>query len=601
MLTADQISVLRDKSSQLLDPIIDFLIENIAKRVKQAGQFTGTASYEIWKLQELGVSQRQIKREIAKRLKKSQEEAEKLLTQAAETGYNFDMSRFPTSHAVPLAANSNLQQILDATLKQEGEDLTNITRTTGFVGPDGVCRELTDAYTNACDFAFQKVSTGAQDYTSAIRDATRNLAQKGIRTIDYKSGRHYSIEAAVRQNIMGGLGLMQEQISESNHDLLECDGWEISAHAASAPDHEPIQGKQYTDEEYQKLNNRLVRRIGTLNCGHAAFPIIMGVNAPQYTEEELEQLRRENADGVEFEGRHYTLYEATQRQRKFERAIRNQKRKILIDEALEDADKLQTDQICLVRLRQEYARFSEGVGLPQQHARMETAGFNWKKGKAAEKAAKHTNNDKIAEHNNGVGKTVDGKGSVGRVESNWDPTIGTQSWSKSAKKAMQIAEHNRVSEHYEIAQLYDEKGDALFKKEGTTRAVNFTENEIKQMSGGVLTHNHPNGSCFSPQDINMLRRGKLAEIRAVTQQGIYQLQKPAKWKRDISSLEKIVSMYYDIDKSVSPAIYAKAAHGDITYAQAEAQCQEIVIREFARKFGLGYRFETWDDLKGEGK
>lgn len=403
MLTAAQIDALRMKSEKLLDPITEFLIDDIAKRVATAGQFTGTASYEAWKLQQMGVSQRKLKKEIAKRLGVSLKDAEKLLTQAAETGYNFDMSRFPTSQAIPLSANSSLQQILNATVALAREDLTNMTQTMGFVGPDGICRELTDAYTNACDFAFQKVSTGAQDYISAIRDATRNLADKGIRTIDYKNGTHISMEAAVRRNLMSGMGMMQEQISESNHDLLGCDGWEISAHAGSAPDHEPIQGKQYSDKAYKRLNDSLLRRIGTLNCGHAAFPIILGVNEPQYTEEELEQFRQQNEEGVTFDGRHYTVYEATQRQRKFERSIRVQKQRILVDEAVEDKDKLQTDQIRLVRLRQEYARFSKGVGLPMQHARMETAGFDWKKGKAAEKTAKiYQNIAKMAQVDNSV-------------------------------------------------------------------------------------------------------------------------------------------------------------------------------------------------------
>lgn len=388
MLTAAQIDALRSKSEQLLDPVTDFLIENIARRISEAGQLTGTASYQTWKLQQLGVSQKKLKKEIAKRLRISQNEAEKLLTQAAKTGYNFDISRFPTKKAIPFAANSSLQQILDNTVKLAREDLSNMTQTIGFVGPDGVCRELTDAYNQACDFAFQKVSTGAQDYMSAIRDATRNLAEKGIRMIDYESGVHTSMEAAVRRNIMGGLGLMQEQISQENHDMLGCDGWEISAHGGSAPDHEPIQGKQYTDKEFERINNSMVRRIGTLNCGHAAFPIILGVNEPQYTEEELEELRQQNETGVTYEGKHYTLYEATQRQRKFERTIRKQKRRILVNESTGDKDKLQANQIKLVRLREEYKRFSKGVGLPMQHTRMETAGFDWKKGKAAEKAAK---------------------------------------------------------------------------------------------------------------------------------------------------------------------------------------------------------------------
>lgn len=201
-----------------------------------------------------------------------------------------------------------------------------------------------------------------------------------------ESGVHTSLEAAVRSNIMGGIGIMQEQISKHNYEVLGCNGWEIIPHEASAPDHEPHQGKQYSNEEYTRLNNSLVRRIGTLNCGHAAFPIILGVNSPQYTPEELEAMHRENEEGITYEGKHYTLYEATQRQRNLERAARDRKHRILIDEQLGDKDKLQQDQIRLQLIKQEYSRFSKAAGLPTQHARMEAAGFDWKKGKAAEKA-----------------------------------------------------------------------------------------------------------------------------------------------------------------------------------------------------------------------
>lgn len=388
MLTAAQIDAVRDAAEQLLDPVIDYLVEDIARRVKEAGQLTGTASYEVWRAQKLGVSQKQLKKKLQEKLKMSAEDLEKLLKQAAKTGYNFDLSRFPTDRGIPFAANSSIQQIVAAAVQQAQDGLNNITRTMGFVGADGQARELTDAYRKACDDAYMRTVTGAQDYTSAIRDATRGLAERGILSLDYQSGRHYTVEAAVRQNIMGGLGLMQEQISQQNHDDLGCDGWEISAHGGSAPDHEPIQGKQYTDKQYKRINDHLLRRIGTLNCGHAAFPIIMGVNDPQYTTAELEELRQQNEAGVTVDGRHYTRYEATQRQRKLERSMRNQKRKILIDKTLEDEEKLQIDQIKLVRIRDEYARFSKEAGLPTQHARAEAAGFTWKDAKAAEKAAK---------------------------------------------------------------------------------------------------------------------------------------------------------------------------------------------------------------------
>ena len=119
------------------------------------------------------------------------------------------------------------------------------------------------------------------------------------------------------------------------------------------------------------LNNSLVRRIGTLNCGHAAFPIIMGVNSPQYTPAELEQFRADNEKGVTVDGRHYTGYEATQMQRRLERAIRKQKRRILV---AGNDDTRAVAQTRLQRLRQEYSRFSKAAGLRTEDERLHVAG-----------------------------------------------------------------------------------------------------------------------------------------------------------------------------------------------------------------------------------
>ena len=162
---------------------------------------------------------------------------------------------------------------------------------------------------------------------------------------------------------------MNEQIEQVNHDEMGCNGWEISAHANSAPDHEPIQGKQYSDVEYTALNNSLVRRIGTLNCGHVAFPIILGINSPQYSDAELTDLRRQNEEGITYQGKHYTGYEATQMQRKIERSIRLQKNRILVDKATGDTDKRTIDQIKLRQLNEEYRRFSQAAGLRTESER----------------------------------------------------------------------------------------------------------------------------------------------------------------------------------------------------------------------------------------
>ena len=375
MLTPEQIEALRDAAGQIADPINRFLIEDVARRVSEAGQLTSTAAYQVWKAQNPGMSQKEIKEKLAELLQVSRSKIDKLMTQSAEVGYRFDLSNLPTASTIPFAQNAVLQQTVSAAIKLTQDDFTNLTQTLGMVDPFGHPQPLQDAYRRACDFAFEQVFTGATDYNTAIRQATKNLADRGIISIDYKSGKSTSLEAAVRRNVMGGLGLMQEQISQQNHDDMGADGWEISAHAASAPDHEPIQGKQYSDAEYQELNGLLKRRIGTLNCGHAAFPIILGVSSPQYTADELKKLREDNAQGIIYEGRHYTKYQATQMQRKIERSIQRQKHRILVDETVGDKDRLIADRIRLHRLNEEYRRFSKAAGLRTQPERARVPGF----------------------------------------------------------------------------------------------------------------------------------------------------------------------------------------------------------------------------------
>lgn len=378
MLRAEEIEALRDAATDLLRPVIEYLLRDIAERIAKAGQLTATAQYETWKLQQLGVSQRDLRTYLKKALKVSNAKLKQLLTQSAEAGYNYDLSTLPTVRAIPFDENEAVQQIVRAAIAQTQGTLENLTQTLGMVDPYGHVNPLRDTYRKCMDYAFDQVSSGAVDYNTAIREATRNLAAKGVEFIDYESGVTTSLEAAVRRNIMGALGLMQEQISQRNHDQYGATGWEIDAHSNSAPDHEPIQGKQYTDAEYEALNNSLVRRIGTLNCGHSAHPIVYGASVPQYTPEELEEMRQKNEEGITFRGKHYTGYEATQKKRRLERAIRAQKRKILIDKATGDSEKLETDQIKLQLLQQDYKAFSRAAGLRTQHERLEKVGFAWK-------------------------------------------------------------------------------------------------------------------------------------------------------------------------------------------------------------------------------
>ena len=371
MLTPDQIAGLQVAFQRLTDPVQEFLIKDIARRVKQAGEFTSTAAYQTWRLQTLGKSLPEVRDELARLMGVAAEDAAALLEQAAEFGYIDDVDRL--GGAVKFSDNPAMRQIVEAAVRLARGDLTNLTQTIGFINQDGLSRTLTAAYEQACDFAFTQVVTGATDYNTAIRQACGKLAGAGVQSVSYaqQGGRliNTSLEAAVRRNLISGTGLMVEKISQQNYNDLGADGWEISAHGNCAPDHEPIQGKQYTNEEYQKLNRSLKRRIGTLNCGHTASPIILGVSRQQYSRKELADFRRENDKGVTYEGRTFkTMYEATQYQRQIERSIRAWERRVMTGTYDEAETRLRL-------LRAEYRRFSKAVGLRTENERLFVAGF----------------------------------------------------------------------------------------------------------------------------------------------------------------------------------------------------------------------------------
>lgn len=383
MLTPEQIEGFRIAAGRLIDPVNTYLLRDIARRVQEAGELTSTAAYEAWRAEWMGKGRKEMETELAQLLGTSRQEARTLLRTAARYGYDTTLSRFP-GHLIAFDDNAVMQQIVSAAVTLAGDELKNLTQTTAIMmmDPYGHYQTLPEAYQACTDYAFQQVFTGVTDYNTAIRQACAGISKHGV-SVAYASGVHTSIEAAVRRNLMGGLGLMVEQIEQENHDALGCNGWEISAHANSAPDHEPFQGQQYSDEAYEKLNNSLARRIGTLNCGHVASPIILGVHSPQYTAAELEKFRQDNETGVTFDGKHYTGYEATQMQRKLERAIRTQRRRVL----LAGPEDVEARRSRLTILEQEYRRFSKGVGLRTEDERLHVSGFGPKQMRAAKASA----------------------------------------------------------------------------------------------------------------------------------------------------------------------------------------------------------------------
>lgn len=181
----------------------------------------------------------------------------------------------------------------------------------------------------------------------------------------------------------------------------------------------------------------------------------------------------------------------------------------------------------------------------------------------------------------------------------WDSSMGSRSWSASARRNLWNAEYSTTRNKVEIGRLYGPDGKRIFRKTGDAGSVSFTRAELAQMRGGVLTHNHPgpNYGCFSPADINMLRYGKLSEMRVVTPNGVYSIQQPKSWPSEIGTLEKLTDAYYDIDRQVSRPFYDRTAKGEISFLEADNLAQEAVVRELCERYGIPLQFDSWDTIR----
>lgn len=360
-MTQEQRDGLNDAALALTEPIIEELLKDISRRIKKAGAITDTAEYEIYRAQALGESKKEIAEAIARQLEISEEVIDSLLDYVVENSAQFEDSEY-------------LQQLSEGYAEvmktRTAEQLKNLWAT----APDGKTVPIQDAYAKALDFAFRQTATGALDLNTAIRRAVGPLAKRGLRTIEQKNGRSVGIEYACRRYLMDQMGALDNAIQQQNHDRLGCDGWEISAHAACAPDHEPIQGRQFTDEEFEALNASLQRQIGRLGCRHVKDPVLIGVDTPVYSKAELEKMAADNEQGVTYNGKHYTLYQAGQEQATIENAIRQMRRQVLADEE-SGSDDLQKHQIRLRVLQSEYSRFCRATGRRTRTERLYTAGF----------------------------------------------------------------------------------------------------------------------------------------------------------------------------------------------------------------------------------
>lgn len=370
MLSERQLQNLLKVFDERFQGLVDEYITRMGEHLRDIGRLTETDVHRLKQLKRMNANVEAIKKKIAKAAQASIADIEQVFRYVAESDLEFANAIFAENHAPGVkispikTLSSPLERILKAQLRITAQAMANLSQTT----------ILSDGYRAAVDVAVQAVESGLTDYSSAIRRALKEASAEGLR-VQYSSGHTRRLDTAVRQNILDGVRALNQDALDQLGKEFGADGVEISAHALCATDHLPYQGLQFSNKEFERMQNTLDRPFGMWNCKHTMHPILLGISQPVHTKEELEIYRRNSTEAITIDGATMSRYEWSQQQRRIETAVREQKYIANGAKAAGDPVLRREAQRNINRLNDQYAKISTAAGLYEQQERMAVAGF----------------------------------------------------------------------------------------------------------------------------------------------------------------------------------------------------------------------------------
>lgn len=505
------------------------IMTDIVRRIRENGEITAAADWQITRLIQLGMAMEEITAAINEALGAAEGITDNLFSNIIEAGYARDNNLYKAIGKVQIPFNENapLQQMISAVTAQTNETMHNITQSLGFAqrGADGRISftPIADYYQKTLDNAMLDISSGAFDYNTVLNRTVKEMTNSGLRTVDYATGWSNRVPVAARRAVMTGMNQLTAKKNEQDAEELHTNWFEISWHSGARPSHW-WGGRQYTKEQLTTICNLGdVTGLCGANCYHNYHPFIPGISIPVYTEEELEELNRQEKEPIEWNGKKYTKYEATQRQRQLETTMRAQREEMaLLEEGGADEDDLINCRARYHGTSHEYAQFSKAMGLPQERERVYADGLGTKlmQGKT--------------EGGSGKDSPVKVPAVGAHVVDTVTPEERKELLSRDKVDIADNAKTTKTVEKASVVELWEtenyknstEKG-LLILPDGTTKDfggiehhVTGKEEDIKLMDGATFTHNHPTDNTFSQNDIvTGLVKGNLKEMRAVTSTG----------------------------------------------------------------------------------
>ena len=363
MLPPSYLDQMPDAFVALWRQVEDEILKDVARRIGKMDAVTPTANWQLWRYQQTEALRNDVVKLLAKYTGKSEAAIRRLLLQAATEAmeredaiyYHYDME--PT----PFEESAALNNLLDAGARQTCGTWQNLTATTA--------NTVTGAFERTLDAAWLKVSTGAFDYKTAVKQAVDSLADE-MPMVTYPSGHKDSIEVAARRAVLTGVNQTAGKLQVARADEMGVEFFETTAHGGARPSHAEWQGRRfhrggavdYKGRHYPDFEAATGYGTGAglcgWNCRHTFFAVFPELgDPPQWTQEQLREL---NARNIEYNGKKYTAYEISQMQRARERSVRRWKKRYLAEDA---AGLDATDAAVRLRAaRQSLAEFAQATG-----------------------------------------------------------------------------------------------------------------------------------------------------------------------------------------------------------------------------------------------
>lgn len=376
------VQILIDRINALNEDILTI----IGNRIKQIGELTPTQVHQIKQMLMYDTDIDTIVQKLAEVTNMNVNDIYNMFEYSAKTNQDFAKQFYKARGIsyIPYTKNKALKEQIRAIAKITAKEYANISRTSaiGYTVKDLkgnlVFKDISSTYKDIIDKAILNAGQGKTTYQQEMRNAIKQIGQSGLKTLDYESGRSVRLDSAIRQNTLEGLRTLTNQIQQQFGEEFGADGVEVSHHINSAPDHiDTVDGKQFSlngdrvvngklYKDFNTVNNSLDRQVSTLNCRHYIFSIVLGVNKPQYTDKQLEEDKKKNKEGFDFEGKHYSNYEGEQLQRLIEREIRKQKDVQILAKSSGDKELTLQAQTKITQLTTKYKQLCNVSGLPNQ-------------------------------------------------------------------------------------------------------------------------------------------------------------------------------------------------------------------------------------------